>query len=84
MLQQFDNGLYQYQKEVPEGMTISHLLLCRRLLGRYLLSPFIDVLSRISEIQNRKYEAEMDKLLQLDTESLKKIYQEAQKDKRVI
>jgi ferredoxin len=69
----------------PAGlMPHYYFLLCRRLIGRYFLSPFIDVFSRISEIKDRKYEKEMDRLLELDTDSLKKIYQETQLDKKLI
>ncbi len=69
----------------PAGLVPQYyFLLCRRLMGRYLLSAFIDVSSRISEIQEKKYEMEMNRLVKLDTESLKEIYQKAQSDKKLI
>jgi ferredoxin len=69
----------------PAGLAPYHyFLLCRRIFGRHFLSPFIDVSSRISEIENKKYESEMDKLVTLDKESLKEIYRQAQLDKRII
>jgi len=44
----------------------------------------VDIPPRISEIESKKYDEELDKLMDLDTKSLRKIYQETQTDKRVI
>ena len=61
-----------------------YFLLCRRMNGKYILSPFVDVPPRIDEIRQKKYAAELDDLMTLNTEQLKKIYSEYQADKRAI
>jgi len=61
-----------------------YFLLCRRMYGKFILNPFIDVTTRIDEIRQKKYEAELDELMTLDTEQLKKIYSECQADKQAI
>ena len=60
------------------------LLLCRRIYGRYIQVPFIDIPPRIKEIESGKYDAELDQLIKLDIDRLKEIYKEAQADKRII
>jgi len=69
----------------PAGLS-PHLyfLLCRRIYGKYIIVPLVDIPPRISEIESKKYSEELDKLMDLDTKSLRKIYQETQTDKRVI
>ena len=61
-----------------------YFLLCRRIHGRYFLKPFLDVPPRIEEINQDKYTLELDQLMTLDIEELKKIYSEYQADKRAI
>ncbi len=60
------------------------LLLCRRIYGRYIQVRLLDIPPRIQEIEEGKYDAELDQLTMLDTEKIKKLYEEAQADKRII
>jgi succinate dehydrogenase/fumarate reductase-like Fe-S protein len=60
------------------------LLLCRRIYGRYIQVPLIDIPPRIKEIESGKYDAELDRLEKLDEENLKELYKEFQADKRII
>ena len=60
------------------------LLLCRRIYGKYIQKPFVDVPPRIEEINSGKYDAELDALMELDEEQLRERYKEAQADKRII
>jgi Fe-S oxidoreductase len=59
------------------------LLLCRRMYGKYIQNPYIDVPPRIEEIENGKYDAELDELVKLDVDQLKELYKEAQADKKI-
>lgn len=61
-----------------------YFLLCRRMYGKMILPPFIDVPIRIDEIRRQKYTAELDELMTMNTEQLKKIYSEYQADKQAI
>lgn len=61
-----------------------YFLLCRRMYGKYILNPLVDVPPRIAEIRQDKYTAELDELMTLNTEQLKKIYTEYQADKRAV
>ena len=49
--------------------------LARRIYGRYILKPAKHVKERIKEIESGKYDKEMEKLLTLSVEELKKIYE---------
>ncbi len=60
------------------------LLLCRRIFGKYIQVPLIDIPPRIQEIESGKYDAELDRLEKFDEESLKELYKEFQADKRII
>ena len=60
------------------------LLLCRRIYGRYIQVPLIDIPPRIHEIKSGKYDVELDQLERLDVDCLKELYQKAQADKRII
>lgn len=69
----------------PAGLSpYLYFLLCRRIYGKHIMVPLFGIAQRISEIKGKKYDEELNKLMQLDTESLKKIYQDAQSDKRII
>lgn len=69
----------------PAGLSpYLYFLLCRRLYGRHVLAPFVAVPPRIAEIKDQQYTRELDRLMALDTEELKKIYQEHQQDKRIV
>lgn len=61
----------------------SYFLLCRRLYGKHIMAPSIDIPPRISEIERKVFDAELDKLMELDLENLDKIYHETQSDKRI-
>jgi len=61
-----------------------YFLLCRRLDGRHIKKPFVDVPPRIEEIESGKYDSELSKLVAMNQDELKQLYQEAQKDKRII
>ncbi len=60
------------------------LLLSRRIFGKYIQVPLLDIPPRIKEIESRKYDAELDRLEKLDEESLKELYKEFQADKRIL
>lgn len=61
----------------PQGLVPYNIsLLCRRLYGRYLTaaSPHLD--DRISEIDNGKYDTELEKLKNMGEEELHRLYDE--------
>ena len=61
----------------PQGLVPYNIsLLCRRLYGRYLTaaSPHVD--QRISEIDNGKYDTELEKLKNMGEEELHRLYDE--------
>jgi Fe-S oxidoreductase len=62
----------------------SILLLCRRIYGKYIQKPFVDVPPRIEEIDRGKYDAELDELEKLEMDRMRDLYKEAQADKRII
>jgi len=67
----------------PAGLTPDYyFLLCRRLYGRHIMKPLVNVPRRISEIESGEYEAELDRLMTLDPEDLRQIYRETQLDKQ--
>ena len=69
----------------PAGLSpFLYFLLCRRLDGRHIKKPFIDVPPRIQEIESGKYDSEMSRLTGMSRDKLKRLYEEAQKDKRII
>jgi ferredoxin len=69
----------------PAGLApYLYFLLCRRLDGRHIKKPFVDVLPRIEEIESGTYEEELSRLVAMNPDELKQLYQEAQKDKRII
>ena len=69
----------------PVGLTpFLYSLLCRRLDGRHIKVPFIDVGARVEQIERGDFNEEMDKLVALEMKELEGIYKEAQKDKRII
>jgi ferredoxin len=69
----------------PVGLTpYLYFLLCRRLDGRHIKVPFIDVRARVEEIARGTYDEELNKLVAMTTDELKQLYQEAQRDKRII
>jgi len=49
-------------------------LLAKRLYGKYLTPESKEVTTRITEIQDNKYDEEYDELMLLDVEELKKRY----------
>ena len=60
------------------------LLLSRRLYGRYVLPQSKNVLSRIKQIEEGEFNAEIDGLTTRDTDQLKEMYQKQQSDKKII
>ena len=61
-----------------------YFLLGRRIHGRFILKSFLDVPPRVDEINQEKYAVELDQLMTLGIEDLKKIYSEYQADNRAI
>lgn len=67
----------------PVGLTPHYyFLLCRRIYGKHIMVPFVSVPDRISEIENKEYEEELDRLMALDLDSLKEVYRDFQADKQ--
>ena len=69
----------------PAGLApYLYFLLCRRMDGRHIKKPFIDVPPRIQEIESRKYDPELSKLTAMGQDELRRLYEEAQKDKKIV
>lgn len=61
----------------PQGLVPYNIsLLCRRLYGRYLTTASPHLADRISEIDNGKYDTELEKLKNMGEEELHRLYDE--------
>lgn len=61
----------------PQGLVPYNIsLLCRRLYGRYLTAASPHLADRISEIDNGKYDTELEKLKNMGEEELHRLYDE--------
>ena len=67
--------------EIPQFLIF---LLARRLSALYIQKPFRYLPTRLSQIASGQYEAQLDKLMALDLETLKDLYQKQQQDKQII
>ena len=61
----------------PGGLAPYHIaLLCRRLYGRYSVPRFQQLASRMAEIQEKKFDAELVELKKMDEHELRRRYDE--------
>ena len=61
----------------PQGLVPYNVaLLCRRLYGRWLAQPSEHLKDRIEEVENGKFEGELEKLKQMSREELEQKYNE--------
>jgi formate hydrogenlyase subunit 6/NADH:ubiquinone oxidoreductase subunit I len=61
----------------PAGLAPCHIaLLCRRLYGRYLVPRFQQLASRLAEIKEGKFDAELLELKKLEESELRRRYNE--------
>jgi len=61
----------------PAGLAPYHIaLLCRRLYGRYLVPRFQHLESRVAEIKEGKFDAELSELKKMEASELRRRYNE--------
>ncbi len=61
----------------PQGIVPYNMaLLCRRLYGRYLAPPSKHLEDRIAEIEESKFDAELEKIKEMDRSELRRLYAE--------
>jgi len=61
----------------PAGLAPCHVaLLCRRLYGRYLVPRFQHLASRVAEIKEEKFDAELLELKKIEESELRRRYNE--------
>jgi ferredoxin len=58
-------------------------LICRRLYGRYLQKKDPRLSKLINEIEQNKFDEEIDDLMTRDFEGLRRIYQQIQEEKKI-
>ena len=67
--------------EIPQFLIF---LLARRLYARYIQKPFRHLPKRLKQIAADEYEADLDRLMHMELEALKVLYQRQQQDKQII
>jgi formate hydrogenlyase subunit 6/NADH:ubiquinone oxidoreductase subunit I len=60
------------------------MLLSKRLYGRYVQKPYRNLPSRLKEIEEGQFNANLDEFMKADMETLKDVYTKQQADKRII
>ncbi len=60
------------------------MLLCRRLYGKYVQKPYRYLPQRLEQIESGQFDEAIDRLMNLDIDELKTIYQQQQQDKKII